>query len=118
MISVHLEFATVDEAVNFFAYHVRIGAEPVSKPAPAVTLKTEAKAPPPPAPAPAPATKAQVSYDTDVGPKIAKLVTRNKPAAVEILAKYGVKRGPELKADQLAGVLADVEAALAAADLA
>lgn len=71
-----------------------------------------AKAPAPAAPA-KPAAPAALNYMKDVQPVALKLVNADRAKIVEILGKYGVKLGTELKADQLPAFLADVKAALA-----
>lgn len=57
-----------------------------------------------------------INYDKEVKPLINKLVPINKPKAIEILAKYGATRGPELKESDYADAKADFEAALKTED--
>ena len=47
-----------------------------------------------------------------VGDAITRLVAKDRAKAVEILASFGVKRGPDLKPEQYADVLAQLQAAL------
>jgi hypothetical protein len=56
-----------------------------------------------------------LNYMKDVQPAALKLVNAEggRPKMVEILTKYSVKLGSELKPDQLPSFLADVKAALA-----
>ncbi len=64
-----------------------------------------------PAPAPAPSVAA-VPFAALVDP-LTKLADIDLDKAMAILAKYGVKKASELKADQFGTVLAEVNAALA-----
>jgi hypothetical protein len=58
-------------------------------------------------------TQPAVPY-TDVANAITNLArVKGKPAAVELLGSFNVARGPELKPDQYADVLAAIETALA-----
>ena len=49
-----------------------------------------------------------------LGDKIAKLVAKDRPKAVEILASFGVTKGPHLKPDQWFDCEAKINAALLA----
>lgn len=128
MINVTLSFASVEEMLAFFnkpevpakgkpaakveaAPTPPTATEPVAAPAP----KAEASAPAA-APTPAPAAPT-VSYEA-VGVAIQSLVAKNRAKAVEILASFGAKKGPELKPEQYADALAKFTAALAEAEAA
>lgn len=74
------------------------------------TPKAEAKAPEPKPEPETPATPA-VEYK-QVSDAITRLAAQNRAAAVEILASFGVKRGPDLKTEQYADALAKLQAAL------
>lgn len=69
--------------------------------------KVEAKALEPETPA-APAVEYKAVADA-----ITRLVAKDRAAAVEILAGFGVKRGPDLKPEQWAEALAQLKTALA-----
>ena len=90
-----------------------VGADQVARPA--ATNAKPAPATPPAKPATPPSTPAALNYMKDVQPTALKLVGAEGGRAkmVEILTKYGVKLGAELKPEQLAGFLADVKAAIA-----
>lgn len=109
MIKVTFEFATAEEAAVFLA-----GKAVVPK-----SAAPAAPAPPTATPAAAPETPASsqpskaLAYDTDIAPKIAMLVKKNRDATVALLAEFGVKKGPELKAEDWPVVLVKVDALLA-----
>lgn len=63
--------------------------------------------------APPPSTKDTPAVEyKQVADAITLLVSRDRPKAVEILSGFGVKKGPELKPEQYADVLAQIQAAL------
>lgn len=68
------------------------------------TPKVEAKEPETPA---APAVEYKAVADA-----ITRLVAKDRAAAVDILAGFGVKRGPDLKPEQWAEALTKLQAAL------
>lgn len=59
--------------------------------------------------------EAQTSYDyaKDVAPVLTKVAQKSRDNLVALLAKFGAKRGNELKADDYAAVLADANKLLA-----
>lgn len=96
---------------------------PTGKAAPA-SRAAKADAPPAtsPAPAPTPATAPkpvadEVTQET-LSEAVMKLAALNTAKTVEVLAKYGAKRGKEVKVDDRAACLADVKAAIAAVEVA
>jgi 3-oxoacyl-ACP reductase-like protein len=101
MISITLQYATVQEAQVALAK--LNGAENKDKPAPksATTDKPAASSPTASAPAPAPAAPAAKKYeDTKLPDLIRAAAAKDKPAVVALLAKFGVKKGTELKVEQ------------------
>lgn len=61
---------------------------------------------------PAAAASSAVPDRKDVSAAIVKLAVKDKPRVIEILAGFGVKAGKELKDEQLADCLAQVNEAL------
>lgn len=127
MVEVKLNFNTIAEAVAFLA-----GGTP---PAGSATITPEkqqaardstaagktAKATAAPAPAPAPAaaeeTKPAGPDRALVSAKVVELATKNQPAAVALMAKFGVSKARELKDDDLAAALKGAEEALSLLDM-
>ncbi len=132
MIKVTYEFQTADDAAAFLLNAgtlVEIGDAPAAespkrgrgrppKVAAPVDPTPAAAAPATPAAVPASAkpadapTVAAVPFSALVDP-LTKLADIDLDKAMAILAKYGVKKASELKADQFGTVLAEVNAALA-----
>lgn len=66
------------------------------------------------APASPPAAPDPLEYKKDLGPTFAKLLTDKGPmVVVEVLSRFGVKKGCELPVEQLQPALAAAQAALA-----
>lgn len=87
--------------------------EKAEEPKPAKKAKAE-KAPEP-AKAEEPAADAKVYSYQEAATAITKLASsKGRDAAVSLLKKFGVAKGPELKPDQYAAVVAEAEKALAA----
>jgi hypothetical protein len=64
------------------------------------------------APEPTPEPEEPIVEYAEVGNAITRLVAVNRDKAVEILASFGAKKGPELKPEHYAAVLAKLKAAL------
>lgn len=125
MIEVKLTFNSVDEAVKFLsqapvtgnaptAVSVKPSGTPAGRAAPASTAAPAAApsvASPAPAPTPA-AAPAEVTQE-ELSAAVMSLAAKNTAKTVEVLAKYGAKRGKEVKVEDRAACLADVKAALA-----
>lgn len=85
-------------------------AEPTAE-----TMSAAIAEPPAASTAPTPAAPAALEYKKDVGPTFAKLLTDKGPTVVvDVLSRFGVKKGCELPVDQLIPALAAAQAALAA----
>ena len=146
MIEVKLAFASYEEAISALAaVRQAIGKEaaapkaetsekqqakpekatkPAAKPETAAPEKKDAEGSAPTAAAgptgasQTPATESKspgISSDV-LGAKIKEAVAVNRAVVVETLAKYGAKAGKDLKAEQYADVLADLEKALTPAE--
>lgn len=132
MIEIKFTFTTIAEAAAFMAQH---NAEAPGKPIPEVAVvkpspkpKPEATAPAAPAetpaaspptaataPAAAPASPAAepVTYEkSGLAVKINEAVKKDKAAVVALLAEFGVKRGPDLKAGDFAAFGEKIDALL------
>lgn len=102
-------------------------AAPTPSPAASATPATsQAQKPAPspkpaaaPAPAPTPAAEPQVTYPTSGIPELIQTAQKagKVPEIKALLAKFGVAKGPELKADQLAAFKAEMEALAGQEDL-
>jgi hypothetical protein len=56
---------------------------------------------------------AEISYAKDIARRVLKLAeAKGRPAALEVLAKFGVEKAPQLKADQYPAFIAAVDTAL------
>lgn len=55
---------------------------------------------------------AEVDYDRDLKPRIIELTRKDRDAAVALLGKFGAKTGKDLKPEQYADALAQLQAAL------
>ncbi len=118
MIQVTLTFGTYAEAAEFFVKNTPPGItaakyeplkpDPKPTPAPSQPAATAAPTPAPtPAPtaaptaAPAAATSGPVPYEKSGLPElIQKAAGKDRAGAVALLAKFGAKRGQELKSEQ------------------
>ena len=55
----------------------------------------------------------EISYAKDIAPRVLKLAeAKGRPAALEVLAKFGVEKAPQLKAEQYSAFIAAVDTAL------
>lgn len=119
-VSVTVTFSTYEEAAAFLsrpAVPPQAAGKQAKVAAPAPALTEPAPGPVPgPAPAIPPADPAPNSIITypQVGEKIAALVAKDRPKAVEILASFGVKKGPDMKPEHWPAAIALLNAALAA----
>lgn len=128
---IHLEFNDTNELDEFVAhYNQNRGtvASVVRTPVPKDTVKEEPKEEPKPkAPAApkadakpkAPAApkeepKDELSFADDIAPKILAIANgKSREAAVALLAKFGVTKGPQLKPEQFAEFAEAADAVLA-----
>jgi len=77
------------------------------KPGPGRPAKPAAR---PPAPPPAAETTTPaLDYDTEVGPAIAAAVVTNRAEVVEVLTRFGAKTGKQLKPEQYAEFLEQLQ---------
>ena len=125
-VELKLTFATLDELAAFMVGR-QTQAAPTTKDAPAPKSQAAQKAAeqvasPSPAPAPTAPTEAAkpdakaapVTYEkSGIPEKIAGLVTKDRAAAVALLAEFGAKKGGELKPEQFADFTAKIDALLA-----
>ena len=59
------------------------------------------------------AETSEISYAKDIAPRVLKLAeAKGRPAALEVLAKFGVEKAPQLKAEQYPAFIAAVDTAL------
>ena len=130
MIEIKLSFASIDEAIAYLQGKSTTPAtvkvdKPAAAPKPQAQPKAEAPAQAPAAApsapeAPAASTAssgepASLDYDRDVKPLIVKLAaSKGRDSVVAVLGKFGVAKGTELAAEQLADAKAALTAALEA----
>ncbi len=129
MIQVTLTFGTYAEVAEFFAKHStgfvertkpespkvdKADPKPTPAPTPAATAASTPNPTPAPTAAPAAATSGPVPYEKSGLPElIQKAAGKDRAGAVALLAKFGAKRGQELKPEQFEDFRAAATAFLA-----
>ena len=104
--------ATMKQLIELLKGGIPAAEEPKKTRKPRGEAPPEPEAPAAAAPAtPEPPAAPAVEYKA-VADAITRLVAKDRAAAVEILAGFGVKRGPDLKPEQWADALAQLKAAL------
>lgn len=119
-IEIKLTFNSTDEAVAFLASrnvgNAQSSGTNAGKAAPAsTTAKAAAQPAASPAPAPTPAAApapAEVTQE-ELSTAVMALAAKSTAKVVEVLAKFGAKKGKEVKVEDRAACLADAKAALA-----
>lgn len=105
--------ATMKQLIELLKGGIPAAEEPKKTRKPRGEAPPEPEAPAAAAPAaPEPPAAPAVEYKA-VADAITRLVAKDRAAAVEILAGFGVKRGPDLKPEQWADALAQLKTALA-----
>ena len=102
--------AAVEKLISTIEHRTLPGATPVQKAAGVDTPPGDTKPPKKPKLEKEAAPTVTIKQVSDAGVDLANNFSRD--AAVAILTKYGVSRFSELKADQLAGAYADLNAKL------
>ena len=101
MISITLQYASVQEAQVALAKLSGAESKDKASPKSATTDKPAPSSPTASAPAPAPAAPAVKEYEkTKLPDLIRAAAAKDKAATVATLAKFGVKKGTELKPEQ------------------